>query len=216
MIVTVARPAMRPRTAADLPRPPTPEAAAGPLPGLLVSRAALQAAAPAGMLPARRADEVVKVPPELVALWTDRDVQAGLRRLAGDGVRQLSPVAGQVYDGAWLVIGAKPVIERWLDPRREDPVMLAIDTLKLLAGAGSFAADLVPALAAYKPHLRTIGFGCSIAGTVYKGRARLGTGEEQQLVDQVYATIVQKLAPSPAAFAHVLATAASRPPRGPA
>ena len=57
-----------------------------------------------------------------------------------------------------------------------------------------------------------IGFACSIAGTLYKGRALLGSGGEQQLIDKLHGAIIGKLAPSPAVLALTLANASARLP----
>jgi hypothetical protein len=87
------------------------------LPTVLLPKADLEAAAiapspPPPNLPAwtpPTAGQLVAIPPDLVAWCTDEEVQGALRGLVGDGVRQLSPLAGQVYDGAFLVLGGK----RW-------------------------------------------------------------------------------------------------------
>jgi hypothetical protein len=189
------------------------------LPTVLLPKADLEAAAapspPPPNLPAwtppAPADQLVAIPPDLVAWCTDEEVQGALRGLVGDGVRQLSPLAGQVYDGAFLVFGGKTLVEQWLDPAKSDPWELLIDTMKWLSGIGAAAAVHVPVLAPYRAHLETLGFGCSIAGIVYKGRARLGSSEGE-VIAEVHRAILGRVAPSPAALAYALANTIQRLP----
>jgi hypothetical protein len=192
------------------------DAAGAGLPTVYMSRAELEAAASKlAPPPPSPKDELVAIAPELVAWCADKDVQGALRALVGDGLKQISPVAGQVYDGAFLVLAAKPMVERWLDPAKDDPWELLLDTTTWVSKLAGLLSDVVPGLSPYKPHLATIGFACSVAGTVYKGRALLSTGAEQQLVDRVQSAIVGKLAPSPAVLALTLANATGRlPPLG--
>jgi len=185
------------------------------LPTVLMPKADLEAAAGApsssAWTPPAQADQLVAIPPDLVACCTDETVQAALRGLVGDGVRQLSPLAGQVYDGVVLVLGAKPLVEQWLDPAKSDPWELLIDTTEWLSGIGAAVAVRVPALAPYRAHLQILGIGCSIAGIVYKGRARLGSSEEE-VIAKVHSAILRAVAPSPAALAYALANTIQRLP----
>jgi hypothetical protein len=99
--------------------------------------------------------------------------------------------------------------------RRTTPWALLLDTTTWVSKLAGLLAEVVPGMAPYKPHLATIGFGCEVAGTVYKGRAKLGTSEEQQLIDGVQTAIVAKLAPSPSVLALTLANVSqAAPPTG--
>ena len=197
------------------PEPPTPanQPSAPPLPGLLVSRNWLEAASTGLVQPTPAADDaLLAISPDLVSGWLTPDLQSGLQDLVGIGAGQVSPVAGQACDLAWMVIGEDNLLRRWQDPGRADPVTLVLDTVRLAAIAGMIGSNYVGFLAPYKPHLQWLGLGCAVVGEIYKGWAKPNTAGEQEMLDSVQQTVIQHLAPSPVALSMVLANVVKQLP----
>ena len=129
--------------------------------------------------------------PAEVTAKLDAEAVSQLRSLAGQTLAAAHPLAGDAWSAAWLVIGARRLVDRWGEAADPGDAQLWLDTASALLKAASLAGKHVPAAQPYLPALATVGMIATTASGAYKAVVDLEKADADRL-----RAVVRKVRPA--------------------